>query len=223
MLSLLSLNSGLVPSVQPARPCVGSSLTSLDAAAPVISRREALTGAAAAVAALGAGPLAAQAESTLVTRQQAYTRYVPRIERARDFWANGLKRQVANSDWAGIARELEPLGKKDKGGTIMKGFGPMRLWSSSWSGKIISDKTVAMNAAIDELEEAVASLQIAADGKQKDDGMFSFLGGKKTLDEGARSALAKAAYKKGTSAFNKYILIGNDGLGLSFAPLDLID
>ena len=53
--------------------------------------------------------------------------------------------------------------------------------------------------------------------------MFSFLGGKKTLDENARKALAQAAYKKGTSAFNKYIVIGNDGLGLSFAPLDLID
>ena len=36
-------------------------------------------------------------------------------------------------------------------------------------------------------------------------------------------ALAKAAYKKGTIAFNKYIEIGNDGLGLNFAPLDPID
>ena len=43
------------------------------------------------------------------------------------------------------------------------------------------------------------------------------------LQPGERKALAQAAYKKGTSAFNKYILIGNDGLGLSFAPLDTID
>ena len=34
---------------------------------------------------------------------------------------------------------------------------------------------------------------------------------------------AQAAYKKGVSAFNKYIEIGNDGLGLNFAPLDTID
>ena len=48
-------------------------------------------------------------------------------------------------------------------------------------------------------------------------------GGKKTLDEGSRQKLAQAAYKKGASAFNKYIVIGNDGLGLNFAPLDTID
>ena len=38
-----------------------------------------------------------------------------------------------------------------------------------------------------------------------------------------RRKLAEAAYKKGASALNKYILISNDGLGLSFAPLDTID
>jgi len=222
MLCLVASSLSLAPQLPPTRSCVGSSLTSLDAAAP-ISRRDALSGAAAAVVALGAAPLQAQAESTLVTRQQAYTRYVPRIERGRDFWANGLRRLIANSDWKTIEKELEPLGKKDKGGTIIKAFGPMRLWSSSWSGKVISDKTLAMNAAIDELEEAVASLSIAAGGQEKDTGFLSFMGGKKSLDEASRQKLAQAAYKKGTSAFNKFILIGNDGLGLSFAPLDTID
>ena len=33
---------------------------------------------------------------------------------------------------------------------------------------------------------------------------------------------AQAAYKKGVSAFNKYIEIGNDGIGVSFEPLDTI-
>ena len=37
-------------------------------------------------------PAAVFAESTLITRQQAYTRYVPRIERGRDYWATGLKK-----------------------------------------------------------------------------------------------------------------------------------
>jgi len=130
---------------------------------------------------------------------------------------------VANSDWKGIEKELEPVGKKDKGGAVMKAFSPMRLWASSWSGKVISDKTLAMNAAIDELEEAVLSLQIAAAGTDKSDGFFSFLGGKKTLDDASRTKLAQAAYKKGVSAFNKYILIGNDGIGINFQPLDTID
>ena len=71
--------------------------------------------------------------------------------------------------------------------------------------------------------QAVASLEIAAFGKEKDTGFFAFLGGGKTLDDASRRALAAAAYKKGTNAFNKYIEIGNDGLGLNFAPLDTID
>lgn len=157
-----------------------------------------------------------------MTRQQAYTRYVPRIERGRDFWAGGLRKMISTQDWAGIARELEPVGK-NKGGAIAKVFGPMRLWASSWSSKTVSEKTLAMNDAIDELAEAASSLQIAATGKEKSDGFFSFLGGQKTMDEANRIKLAQVAYKKGVSAFNKYIVIGNDGLGLSFAPIDTID
>ena len=136
-------------------------------------------------------------------------------------------------------------------------FGPMSLWASSFSSKTISDKTTAMNAAIDELREAVAAMEIAANGKEKDDGLFGFLGGSKELDPAKRSALAKKAYAKGVVAWNKcvrasnahpsasersarvpvshchhvyttchacrYIEIGNDGLGNSFAPLDTID
>jgi len=79
-----------------------------------------------------------------------------------------------------------------------------------------------MNAAVDELAEAVATLEIAAEGKEKGGGFFGF-GGNKKLDEGSRVKLAQAAYKKGVNAFNKYIEIGNDGLGTSFAPIDTID
>jgi len=158
-----------------------------------------------------------------VTRQQAYTRYVPRIERGRDYWANGLKKQIANSDWAAITAELVPPSKKNAGGAIAKVFSPMSLWASSWSGKTISDKTVAMKTAVDELSEAATSLEIAAAGQQKDTGIFGIFGAKKSLDETQRKALAVAAYKKGVSAFNKYITIGNDGLGVSFAPIDTID
>ena len=199
------------------RACVP--VASTTDAAPTLGRRALLSTAAAAALLPGA----AFAESTLVTRQGAYTRYVPRIERGRDFWAGGLRKMIANSDWKSIQVALEPVGKKDKGGTIKKFFGPMSLWASSFSSKVISDKTIAMNAAIDELEEAVASLEIAAYGEQKDTGFFGAFGGKKKLDDKSRMALAQAAYKKGVLAFNKYIEIGNDGLGLSFAPIDTID
>jgi hypothetical protein len=42
----------------------------------------------------------------------------------------------------------------------------MELWSSSFSGKTIAAKTLAMNAAIDELREAAADLRVAAEGKE---------------------------------------------------------
>ncbi len=227
-LALLTTAAALLEPPVPAasrRPCVrASSPLSMGCDdATLLSRRSLLSTAAAAVAATAAAPaLPSFAESTLVTRQQAYTRYVPRIERGRDFWAGGLRKYIASGDWAAIQRELEPLGK-NKGGAIPKFFGPMRLWASSFSGKTISDKTLAMEEAVDELAEAATSLQIAADGKVKDTGLFSFLGGKKTMDDSSRSKLAQDAYKKGVLAFNKYIEIGNDGLGLSFAPIDTID
>ena len=145
--------------------CAQPSLAPSDVAAP-LSRRALLSTAAGAVA-VGALPSAVFAESTLVTRQQAYTRYVPRIERGRDYWANGLKKSIANGDWASIQAQLELGSKKKAGGAIAEVFGPMGLWSSSWSSKVISDKTYAMNSAVDELREAAASLEVAVYGKQK--------------------------------------------------------
>ena len=37
------------------------------------------------------------------------------------------------------------------------------------------------------------------------------------LDESKRQQLAQAAYQKGTAAINKFIEIGNDGMGLQVA------
>jgi len=182
--------------------------------------RRALFSAAITAAIMPAAP--ALAESTLITRQQAYTRYVPRIERGRDFWAGGLRKYIANSDWAAITKEFEPV-TKSKGGAIAKFFGPMRLWASSFSGKTVSDKTVAMNEAIAELEDAARNLEIAALGQEKDTGFMGVFGGKKKIDDASRVKLAQVAYKKGVVAFNKYIVIGNDGIGLNFAPIDTID
>ena len=71
--------------------------------------------------------------------------------------------------------------------------------------------------------QAVETLNVAAFGEVKDDGILGVFGAKKKIDDSARAKLAVAAYKKGVSAFNKYIEIGNDGLGLNFQPLDTID
>mmetsp|Transcript_73338 Transcript_73338/g.122494 ORF Transcript_73338/g.122494 Transcript_73338/m.122494 type:complete len:223 (-) Transcript_73338:427-1095(-) len=162
-------------------------------------------------------PVEVLAESTLVTRQQAYSRYVPRIERGRDYWSTGLKKAIASGDWGTIKTALE------KKGSIDRIFGPMELWASSYSSKTISPKTLEMNAAIDELREAAADLQAAASGTEAGGGMFSFITGPKKMDESKRITLANAAYTKGVSAINTYIDLGNDGLGMQFTQLDTID
>jgi hypothetical protein len=193
-----------------------------DAGVGKMSRRELAVGAVAAAAATATAAVQpAAAESTLVTRQAAYTRYVPRVERGRDFWAGGLKKLVATSDWATLEKELEPLGKKDKGGLIPKTFKAMELWASSFSGKSISEKTLEMNEQIKELKVAAEGLNSAVTGEEDTKGLFG-LGGKKKMDAGTRQRIAIAAYKKGVTAFNKYIEIGNEGIGINFTPLDTI-
>jgi hypothetical protein len=222
MLPCLAVASAFLQPQLPARAVVGCSRASVvaSAAGESLGRRALLSAVGAgagAVIAGGVGLAPAFAESTLVTRQQAYSRYVPRIERGRDYWEGGLRSAIASKNWGAVARELE------KKGAVSRVIGPMELWASSWSGKTISDKSVAMNAAVEELREACQSLQLAATGQEKDNGMFGFVLGPKKLDESKRDQLAKLAYLKGASAINKYIEIGNDGMGLSFAPIETLD
>jgi len=215
---MLSLSVALLePTKLPVRS--GASRPAVGSPAVAVSRRDlvsAVVGGAGALAALEALPMPAFAESTLSTRQQAYTRYVPRIERGRDYWQNGLKKLIATQNWKEISAALE------KKGSIDRIFGPMELWASSWSSKTISDKTLAMNIALDELREACRGLKLAADGKEGGGGFFGF-GGPKVMDPSKRTQLAQAAYTKGVQAINKYIEIGNDGIGLQFAEIDTID
>mmetsp|Transcript_30691 Transcript_30691/g.72444 ORF Transcript_30691/g.72444 Transcript_30691/m.72444 type:complete len:219 (-) Transcript_30691:209-865(-) len=179
-----------------------------------LSRRAVVASAAAVLPALFAQ--SAVAEQTLVTRQQAYSRYVPRIERGRDYWSTAVKKAVASSDWTTLNKAIE------KKGSIDRIFGPMQLWASSFSGKSISEKTIAMNAAVDELRDAVNFLTVATVGTEKGGGFLGF-GGSKKIEESKRQQLALAAYQKGAKAINKFIEIGNDGMGLQFAVIDTID
>ena len=43
------------------------------------------------------------------------------------------------------------------------------------------------------------------------------------MDDGKRRKIAQDAYAKGKDAINKYIELGNDGLGLNFTPIDQMD
>mmetsp|Transcript_47313 Transcript_47313/g.148737 ORF Transcript_47313/g.148737 Transcript_47313/m.148737 type:complete len:126 (-) Transcript_47313:792-1169(-) len=113
MLSLLAASPSIVVSpvgasrlaVGPVRAGQPACLASDDLS---LSRREIVVAAAGLSALLPAAQ--ARAESTLVTRQQAYTRYVPRVERGRDYWAGGLRKQVSSGDWAAIQAALEKKG-----------------------------------------------------------------------------------------------------------------
>ena len=42
-------------------------------------------------------------------------------------------------------------------------------------------------------------------------------------EDGKRRKIAQDAYAKGKDAINKYIELGNDGLGLNFTPIDQMD
>ena len=64
--------------------------------------------------------------------------------------------------------------------------------------------------------EQVKFLSIASIGTEKGGGFLGF-GGSKKIDESKRQQLAQAAYQKGTAAINKFIEIGNDGMGLQVA------
>ena len=88
-----------------------------------LSRRAVVASAAAALPAFFAQ--SAVAEKTLVTRQQAYSRYVPRIERGRDYWSTAVKKAVASSDWTTLNKAIE------KKGSIDRIFGPMQLWAAA--------------------------------------------------------------------------------------------
>ena len=181
----------------------------------MVSRRE-LISTGAALATIAAAPGLASAESTMVTRQQAYTRYVPRIERGRDYWATGLRKIIAAGQWDQVIASFEKKGSADRI------FGPMELYASSFSGKTIADKTLEMNKAIAELRDAKTEILKAAIGQEAGGGFLGFGGGKK-IDESKRREIANAGYKQAVAAINKYIEIGNEGLGILFATLDTID
>jgi len=182
------------------------------------TRAQLLQGAAGAAVAAVMPLQPAYAESSMETRKQAYSRYVPRIERGRDFWAVGVRKQIQKGDWAAILKDLEsPKGK------ISAIYSPMQLWAASFSPKEPSQKSIAMVAMIKELQKAASFLEIAALGKEKDSGFLGAFGNKRTIDESKRKLLAEQAYKKGVIAINKYIEISNDELGLSFDKMDLID
>ena len=186
MLCAALLTTALLP--QPVPPPTARAAISAHGSdvgpAPLSRRAFAVSAAASAATLLAGAATPAFAESTMVTRQQAYTRYVPRIERGRDYWGTGLRRSIEKGDWATVLKAI------DKKGSIDLIFGPMLLWSSSMSGKTISAKTYAMNAAVDELREATDMLRVAATGEEGQGGLFGLMGPKK-VEPAKRATLAR--------------------------------
>jgi len=185
--------------------------------------RSQFLGAAAATALAAATPvLPAFADSTSATRARAADRYVPRIERGRDFWGGGVKNYIKQGNWQALQAELAPL-KKKSGGRIMEIVPPLRLYASSFSGNSPTPKTEAMDQAADEFEAAIKNLKIAVKGEEETAGVFGLFKGTKSMDEANRKKLAVAAYQQGVVAFNKYIQISNDDVGVGQSPIDLLE
>lgn len=200
-------------------------------------------------------------------------------------------------------------------GPIDRLFGPLELWSSSFSSKTISPKTLAMNDAIDELREVKPHTQLLSlptlplppslppsplcrsrevgvrgtarllsltlpdllrravtcapprAARRAAAASLALVGQRcaappsvttaarrcahrshrrqpllppglaarpfrdmswthpspQAMDDGKRRKIAQDAYAKGKDAINKYIELGNDGLGLNFTPIDQMD
>merc|ERR1719231_732935 len=105
-LAFLLQSTALAPAPLVGRPAVITPRGSVIADARASSRRELISSFVGA-GVLSALPAATFAESTLVTRQAAYSRYVPRIERGRDYWAGGVRKAIANQDWNTILADLD--------------------------------------------------------------------------------------------------------------------
>mmetsp|Transcript_94140 Transcript_94140/g.177006 ORF Transcript_94140/g.177006 Transcript_94140/m.177006 type:complete len:270 (-) Transcript_94140:83-892(-) len=190
-----------------------------------ITRSQLLKAASAVALAAPALPALATSGLSETAIRQSYEQYVPVIELGRDYWGLQLQGNIQKRDWAAIQTALRAPSKKRKipPGVVYKTPLNMRLWAGSFSGQnYISQQTNAMNAAVDDLDEAIASLDTAAEGKAKDNGLFGFITGPKQLSDEDRTKLALLAYKKGKTAINNYIKIANSDI-VFVDPLDLMD
>lgn len=190
-----------------------------------ISRSQLLKAVSAAALAGTALPALAGSGFNSVQIKGLYDTYVPAIELGRDYWGTQVPKFIKEKNWEAIQKALRAPNKKRKipPGVLFKTPLNMRLWAGAFSGQnYISDQTKAMNAAVDDFDEAIAGLDTAAEGKAKDNGVFGFITGPKQLSDEDRTKLALQAYKKGRTAMNNFIKICNSDLAY-VDPLDLMD
>jgi hypothetical protein len=173
------------------------------------------------------------------TLEFSYDRYTPRILDGGIFYANDLKKAIANNDWKAIKAatdEPPPRSKEDKskidGGIAERaakagGFSVSRvisacdLFAASFSDNSISAKTKKMKTQTAILTEVVEEMNYTAKlalGEVKPSGGVFGIGAKPP----SQSELTKKVrelYVTGGNAWNQYIYAANDELPVQLKKL----
>lgn len=176
-----------------------------------MSRREAagLTAAAAFAWSLAAPePAFARGRSTQVT---AWARYGSRVEGMRSWLVGDFKALVNSGDFEGLK---VATGKK---GVVASYINALDLWAASYSDANPSAKTVAMQADVAKIRQAVAELNVlskkALGEDLKKEGGFFGLGAKEEVvpTGAAMGKLLNEVAQKAKDAYNDYCDLNNEG------------
>jgi len=188
-------------------------------------------------------PQAAQARGR-ATLTQSYDRYTPRILNGGAFYATSLFQMIQKEDWQGLKRATSDPPKKTKedrakadGGVAERAakageFSDAKvlvaadLYASAFSDSTISSKTKDMRAQVAVLREVVSGINSAAlealgEGGGGGGGLFGIGGSKRSESELLQEV--KSLYVKGGNAWNKYIMIANEGKSPSLTALPYLN
>ena len=212
-----------------------------------IKRNDFLTNTATAASALTTSLILTTPASPAIARgraslENAYDRYVPRINEGGKFYKSQLYAALAKGDWKALSAATQEPPKKSKedrtlqdGGIAKRaaqagGFSDSRvlsamdLFAATFSDSSISPKTKAMQAEVVKLREVVAGISKAAkiaSGEEKSGGGLFGIGGKAPSQQELLKQ-CQELYLKGGNAYNQYVFLANDGLPVQLDKLPFL-
>lgn len=174
--------------------------------------------------------------------ENAYDRYVPRINEGGKFYKSQLYPVLSKGDWKALSAATQEPRKKSKedrtlqdGGIAKRaaqagGFSDSRvlsamdLFAATFSDSSISPKTKAMQVEVVKLREVVAGISKAAkiaSGEEKSGGGLFGIGGKAPSQQELLKQ-CQELYLKGGNAYNQYVFLANDGLPVQLDKLPFL-
>lgn len=202
------------------------------AAAPTVSRREALhtfggavaAAAVAAAAATGAAP-AARADVTRQSLKKSYFRYVPRIKEGMSWYAGELKELVDKEDFNTILAKYFIKTKTAKDDSLRPALyqstsnkvereliAPMKIWATTFAEKGTNPKVRAMLEQVRVLEGAMSSLEGVARTALIDDTAQVGRSRGRGIQTISTTENVHASYDTGVAAIKEYLAVANKGL-----------